>query len=404
MAQLVSAPAGAVRAQVCTRPAARQGSSTVSAAVQQQRAPACRSARRSVLLCRAAADASAEPVAPAQPADAAAQTQPEAQPVQAVAPGSSDDIPEAIKPKLMSASWQQVVDWKKANTTIETTIKSANRSGLNMQIGKLSGFLPYKLLDPARVVRRAEDGSLVPPPVNGHQDLVGQTVSVKITQVIVPDKRLIVSEKAVLLEQLAGVVQEGDVIEGTVGGIMDWGAFIECRTVRGEPCPRAEAVLPLREISYAWVANAQEVLTPGQAVRVMVLFHQTEPNSKVVVSLKRLEDDPLKETLDKVLPLNDGSADLSMDRVPASVPQGIEDILEALASQPGVQGVTLGRTVEEKRTVSQDLELWITKAETNEGYNLAVRAGRLVQEVKVATDMSADEMRNTVQRVLRSIN
>lgn len=52
----------------------------------------------------------------------------------------------------------------------------------------------------------------------------------------------------------------------------------------------------------------------------------------------------------------------------------------------------------------QDLELWITKEEVDHGFNLAVRAGRVVQEVKVATGMSADEMRAAVQRVLRSIN
>lgn len=177
--------------------------------------------------------------------------------------------------------------------------------------------------------------------------------------------------------------------------------------MRGQPCPRAEAVLPLREISYAWVANASEVLTPGQAVKVVVTWHQTEPTSKVrtgaglhgraalngrggepspdrppvtlaatgvvlrpctvlldcasasqctaaepvppshlvapipcarpakavlthfitraaclppspplqvVVSLKRLEDDPLQETLDKVLPLNEASCTAAATR------------------------------------------------------------------------------------------
>lgn len=55
-------------------------------------------------------------------------------------------------------------------------------------------------------------------------------------------------------------------------------------------------------------------------------------------------------------------------------------------------------------TPAQDLELWITKEEVEYGFNLAVRAGRVVQEVRVATGMSADEMRAAVQRVLRSIN
>lgn len=307
------------------------------------------------------------------------------------------------KPSLMSPAWQEVVDLKKEGTTVETTIKAANKSGVQVQLGKLTGFLPYKLLDPTRLPQRKPGGGLPPVPARGYQELVGQPVKVKVTQVIVPEKRLIVSEKAVLLEELATLVAVGDVIEGVVANVTDFGAFVECLTLRGQPSPRAEAVLPLREISYAWVANASEVLSPGQPVRVVVTWHQTEPTSKVVVSLKRLEDDPLQETLDKVLPLNE-DADMQLDAVPAAVPAGIEEILEALAGQPGVESVTLGRTVQEKRTVSQDLELWITKEEVEYGFNLAVRAGRVVQEVRVATGMSADEMRAAVQRVLRSIN
>lgn len=45
-----------------------------------------------------------------------------------------------------------------------------------------------------------------------------------------PEKRLIVSEKAVLLDELAAAVETGDVVEGVVGAIMDWGVFVECRT------------------------------------------------------------------------------------------------------------------------------------------------------------------------------
>ncbi|PSC70883.1 30S ribosomal S1 [Micractinium conductrix] len=368
----------------------------LTAALQQQMA-ARRSVQRTQRMCHAAA----APEEAAPPAE----------------------LEEAQKPNLMSPAWQQVVDWQKENKTIKAVVKAANKSGLQLQVGRLNGFLPYKLINPTRVPRRQADGSLAPVPAQGYAELIGESLEVKITQVIVPEKRLIVSEKAVLLEQLAGQVEAGDIVEGVVGGIMDWGAFIECTTVNGQPCPRAEAVLPMREISYAWVASVQEVLSPGEAVRVAVVYVQSEPAPKVVVSLKRLEDDPLKETLDKVLPLNEclrrtrasvaldkvlplneGGETLSLDAVPASVPSGMEEILESLSAQPGVKSVTLGRTVEEKRTVSQDLELWITKEVVEHGYNLAVRAGRVVQEVRVATDMSAEEMRATLQRVLRAIN
>ena len=59
--------------------------------------------------------------------------------------------------------------------------------------------------------------------------------------------------------------------------------------------------------------------------------------------------------------------------------------------------------MEEKRAVSQDLELWISRAAVQEGYNLVVRTGRLVQEIHVTTQMPGQGMREAVQRVLRKL-
>ncbi|KAL4858818.1 30S ribosomal protein S1 [Chlorella vulgaris] len=372
----------ASRAAVCARASRPAAARQLAAAPHKQ-------ARRGLQWCRAAAEAETAPEAQAAaPQDGKA--------------GQASGLNS--KPTLMTDSWNDVVQMRKDQTTIETTVERANKSGLLMPIGNLMGFLPYKLLDPSRMAQRRSDGSQPPVPPNGYQALVGTKLRVKVTQVIVPDNRLIVSEKAVLLDELASMARPGDIVEGVVGSTMDWGVFVECRTVNGKPCPRAEAVLPMRELSYSWLNSATEVVQSGQPVRVVVLFQQPAPDAKVVVSLKRLEEDPLKETLDNVLPLNNQGSTFEQLSVPASVPQGVDEILEALDREEGITSITLGRCVEERRTVSQDLELWITKETVADGYNLAVRAGKVVQEVIVGTDMGLDDMRSTVQRVLRSIN
>ena len=55
--------------------------------------------------------------------------------------------------------------------------------GVQVQLGKLTGFLPYKLLDPTRLPQRKPGGGLPPVPARGYQELVGQPVKVKVTQV-----------------------------------------------------------------------------------------------------------------------------------------------------------------------------------------------------------------------------
>jgi hypothetical protein len=97
-----------------------------------------------------------------------------------------------------------------------------------------------------------------------------------------------------------------------------------------------------------------------------------------------------------------GSYD-EMEYVPTDMPSGLEDILGGLLAEPGVEAVNVGRRVEEKRTVSQDLELWLTKDTIVDGYNLVARAGKMVQEIHVVSSMDRREMKDAVQRVLRKV-
>ena len=59
--------------------------------------------------------------------------------------------------------------------------------------------------------------------------------------------------------------------------------------------------------------------------------------------------------------------------------------------------------VEEKRAVSQDLELWISRDAVEDGYNLVARSERIVQELHVSTLLHSAEMRAIVQRVLQRL-
>ena len=53
--------------------------------------------------------------------------------------------------------------------------------------------------------------------------------------------------------------------------------------------------------------------------------------------------------------------------------------------------------------MSQDLELWISKESVQDGYNVVVRTGRLVQEIHVTTQLPGQSMKQAVQRVLRKL-
>ena len=294
-----------------------------------------------------------------------------------------------------SGLWTHAIELLQSGSSITTSITSVNKSGVLVKVGTLSGFIPYKLMNQQVLSSLPKD--------RWTEELVGREITVKVTQVVVREGRLIWSEKAVMLERGAGVLKKGDIVEGEISSLHNFGAFVEISS----PSAYAgtEVILPLRELSWDWVANVGAVVTKGQQVKCKVVDLSAGPQCKVVVSLKRMEGDPLRETLDNVLPLDESSSGglRGDEQVPVAVPQGVEDILNELSGEQGIEEVTLGRRVEERRTVSQDLELWMSKESLTDGYNLIARAGRVVQEIHVRTGIDAESMKQTVQRVLAKV-
>jgi predicted RNA-binding protein with RPS1 domain len=313
------------------------------------------------------------------------------------APSTSAPAPavdEAVRPELVTPAWQHAIDLLSSGESFTTPIVSVNKSGAIIRVGTLNGFVPYKLMNRALLGRIDQ--------MAWSQNLVGRELTVKVTQVVVPERRLVCSQKAAMLDKASRELSPGDIIGGNVTSLHNFGAFIE---VEDPPeLAGTDVILPLPEISWEWVSTVNVKLTKGQKVRAVVKFVNPPPQSKVVVSTKRLEEDPLKETLDKLLPLSGTGGFAAVGSVAADVPTGVEDVLEELAKEEGVTEVNLGRRAEEQRTVSQDLELWISKEAVADGFSLVARAGRVVQEINVVTEMSAAEMRAAVSRVLKRVN
>ncbi len=218
----------------------------------------------------------------------------------------------ASKPQLVTAEWQRVIDLQQSGEVVPVKIKAVNKAGAYVNIGKITGFIPYKLMDRKRLLpfqKKLDDGTWAPPSAERYQALQGQTVNVKVVQVsvgspcscfpnafgfnllpvagglwvfwsskfhittcswqvVVPERRLICSEKAFLLESLAVSLQPGDIIDGRVSSLHDFGAFVE---VTSGNYPGVEVVLPLGEITWDWIPAARIRLVKGQVVRCKVL-------------------------------------------------------------------------------------------------------------------------------------
>ena len=101
-------------------------------------------------------------------------------------------------------------------------------------------------------------------------------------------KTLLVAEKAKQQEEILGKISEGDVVEGTVKNVTDFGAFIDLGGVDG--------LLHISEMSWGRVENPKKVFTVGQTVKV---FIKSISDTKIALSMKFDDANPWNGATEK---------------------------------------------------------------------------------------------------------
>ncbi|MDE1970661.1 MAG: S1 RNA-binding domain-containing protein [Patescibacteria group bacterium] len=181
--------------------------------------------------------------------------------------------------------WETLEERKNANETVLVKIMAANKGGLLVSVNGVNGFLPVSRLTPEHYPR--VDGGDKGKILQELQKFVGQDMEVKIIDLNPKEERLIVSEKEIFEEQLKERLTEynvGDVIEGTVTAVVDFGAFVKFKNN-----PDIEGLIHISELSWGLIDNPNELLKPGDHVNAKIIDIQ---NNKVSLSLKALQEDP----------------------------------------------------------------------------------------------------------------
>ena len=106
----------------------------------------------------------------------------------------------------------------------------------------------------------------------------------KKRRVIGNRKTLLVTQKAEAQKALFDKIAEGDVVEGTVKNVTDFGAFIDLGGVDG--------LLHISEMSWGRVENPKKVFTVGQTVKVYI---KSISETKVALSMKFADENPWKD-------------------------------------------------------------------------------------------------------------
>lgn len=179
------------------------------------------------------------------------------------------------KAKLMRA-WETIVDAHDNDKVVKGSIVSKTKGGLIVNIMGLETFLPGSQIDVK--------------PIIDYDAYVGKTMDFKVVKINEAIKNAVVSHKALiesdLEEQRQAIIsqlEKGQVLEGTVKNITDFGAFIDLGGVDG--------LLYITDISWGRISHPSEILELNQEVNVVVLDFDDE-KKRISLGMKQLEPHP----------------------------------------------------------------------------------------------------------------
>ncbi|KAL1358198.1 uncharacterized protein [Arachis hypogaea] len=312
-------------------------------------------------------------------------------------PQLQDD--DHIRQARRSSDWKVAKEHKENGVIHNGRIEGFNAGGLLVRFYSIVGFLPFPQLSPIHSSKEPQK-----PIQDIAKGLHGSIISVKVILADEDKRKLIFSEKEASWSKYSGQVKVGDIFEARVGSVEDYGAFVHLRFPDG--LYHLTGLVHISEVSWDLVQDVRDILKEGDQVRVKVISVDRE-KSRITLSIKQLEEDPLLETLDKVIP-QDGIADpdSSSDGESGTIEPlpGLEAILEELKQEDGIYEARISRQGFEKRVVSQDLQLWLSNAPpVNQRFTLLARAGRQVQEVHLTTSLDQEGIKKALQRVLERV-
>src|ERR671935_49242 len=226
-------------------------------------------------------------------------------------------------------AWKALERAAESGQPVNGKVIEVVKGGLILDLG-VRGFLPASLVD----IRRVQD----------LDEFLGQELRCKVIELNRSRNNVVLSRRAVLEEerkdqrqQILDKLQPGDVVEGQISNIVDFGAFVDLNGMDG--------LIHISELSWSHVNHPSEVLEIGQDVKVKVLDIDRD-RQRISLGLKQTQTDPWQQVLE-----NYSEGDVVQGRVTKVVTFGA--FVEIL---PGVEGLVhiselAGHHVENPREV-----------------------------------------------------
>lgn len=172
--------------------------------------------------------------------------------------------------------WEQVIKSYETGDILQGKCSRRIKGGIVVDLGGVDAFLPGSQID----VR----------PIRDFDALIGQTMDFRIVKVNHLRKNIVVSHRVLVEQEMKGQrekilieLKRGQVLEGTVKNITDFGVFIDLGGVDG--------LLHINDLSWGRVNHPTEVVSLDEKIKVIVLDYNEEKD-RISLGLKQLQPHP----------------------------------------------------------------------------------------------------------------
>ncbi len=193
----------------------------------------------------------------------------------------NDNLIVSINMGLQRYDWEKARELLKSQDAVDVRVSGYNKGGALVRWNRLEGFIPSSHLVSLNLSLDRKDAM---------QELIGNTLGVKVIEVDQDRRRLIFSEREAQKEwrarrkaKLLAELNVGDVVNGVVTGLRDFGAFVN---IGG-----ADGLIHVSELAWHRVDHPRDILHIGEEIEVYVLNLDRETN-RIALSRKRLLSDP----------------------------------------------------------------------------------------------------------------
>jgi small subunit ribosomal protein S1 len=191
----------------------------------------------------------------------------------------------SIKDANLKNAWTNLNAIKNKNEIKTVKIFQANKGGLMAKLEGILGFLPVSQLSPNNYprVKNGDKQEIL----RRLKSLIGKELPVKVIDIDPKEDKLVLSEKAVVQEENKEELKSyeiGDIVDGTISGVVDFGAFIKFGNNQN-----IEGLIHISELSWAKVEDPRSIVKLGDKIKAKIVSFAKD---RIALSLKRLSKDP----------------------------------------------------------------------------------------------------------------